>query len=98
MRAFMRLRRRQVSLKICLWLFFALFSGEYIVSTVDTTQCVERGSVKIKVVDRPVKVEQDLRLAGRTLAVRVLGENGRPLAGVDVHLFSKKTIPVRLII
>jgi hypothetical protein len=49
---------------------FKVVPGEYIIKTIDeNAQCVERGQVKVVVKDKPITVEEDLKLSGHSLAL-----------------------------
>uniref|UniRef100_A0A914E9F7 Uncharacterized protein n=1 Tax=Acrobeloides nanus TaxID=290746 RepID=A0A914E9F7_9BILA len=62
--------------------------GEYIVSTVRSEECVERGSVPVQVIDTPVTVKEDIKISGHSVSITVNKEDGSAFANIDVSLTS----------
>jgi hypothetical protein len=70
-------------------------AGKYIISAMSGSEhCVDQGSIKFEILDGPVRVKPDIRIAGHNLKVQLNNEKGIPLAGATAILVADKQIKV----
>lgn len=63
-------------------------------STVRSEECVERGSVPVKVTEVPVTVKEDIKISGHAVNIAVSKEDGSAFANIDVSLTSDVKLQV----